>query len=181
MQIASFTSNFIVQLVHCSILSSPQMGWSSVQACSAMADLSVKPLMHASSDVFESMPSLADAHAFPQVHFVDICLFSPWGVGGGGVQQKERKTVLYNTMMPDFSTYRMQTHSVQRTNFVDSSDYYQNASKVSYRLKSKSWSTFRTFHFTSYRIMHSRWVVCVLQQYRNVPLLYYFNQLQVHM
>ena len=46
MQTASFMTNSIVRLACCSILGSPQrMGWSSVQACLAIADLSIKPLM----------------------------------------------------------------------------------------------------------------------------------------
>ena len=35
---------------------------------------------------------------------------------------------------------RMQTHSVQRSNFVDDHAYYQNRSKVSYRAASHKWT-----------------------------------------
>ena len=67
MQIASFTTDSIVQLSCCSVLVSPQrMGWSSVQACSVIADLSVKPLMHPSLCSFRRV--VAPMYTFPQVH-----------------------------------------------------------------------------------------------------------------
>ena len=50
MQIASFTTNFMVRLACCSILVSSQqwIGWSSIHVCLTMADLSLKPLVHVS-------------------------------------------------------------------------------------------------------------------------------------
>ena len=55
----------------CSILvSSKRMGWSSVQACSAMADLSVQHLMHASLCSFRRVVSrrvVSPMYTFPQV------------------------------------------------------------------------------------------------------------------
>ena len=57
-QIASFTTNSIIWLACCSILVSSQwMGWSSIQACLAMADFFVKPLMHASLCSFRCVRS----------------------------------------------------------------------------------------------------------------------------
>ena len=71
MQIASFTTNSIVWLACCSILLSLQrMGWSSVQACSAIADLSMKPMIHAKYSFRRvSSQHVASAiYTFPQVH-----------------------------------------------------------------------------------------------------------------
>ena len=49
MQISTFTTYSIFRLACCSILVSLQrIEWSSVLACSAIANLIVKPLMHAS-------------------------------------------------------------------------------------------------------------------------------------
>lgn len=43
---------------------------------------------------------------------------------------------------------RMQTHSVQRSNFVDDHAYYQNRSKVSYRAASHKWTCMEDIWWT---------------------------------
>ena len=82
MQIASFTTNSIVQLACCSILVSSQwMGWSSVQACSAMADLSMKAFMQASLCSFRCVSSrrvVSPMYTLPPNHRIHH------GGGGGG-------------------------------------------------------------------------------------------------
>ena len=81
MEIASFTTNSIVRLACCSILVSPQrMGWSSVQAYSAIADLFMKPLMHVSFMLFQTCFKLtcrlADVHLSTGARYFvdDVCL-----------------------------------------------------------------------------------------------------------
>ena len=74
--LASFTTNSIVRLACCSILvSSQRMGWSSIQACSAMADLSVKPLMQASLCSFRRVPTrrlVSPMYTFPHARHRSI-------------------------------------------------------------------------------------------------------------
>ena len=111
MQIASFTTNSIVRVACCSILVSPQLiGWSSVQACLAMADLSMKPLMHASLCSFRRVSSLADVHLSAGArHFVDdVCLLLHMeGVfdfneerteGGSGLEHRSDVEVLTHSL-----------------------------------------------------------------------------------
>lgn len=60
---------------------------------------------------------------------------------------------------------RMQTHSVQRSNFVDDHAYYQNRSKVSYRAASHKWTCMEDVWWTfsnSYKINGSGiYTVCL--------------------
>jgi phosphoserine aminotransferase len=48
-----------------------------------------------------------------------------------------RSQVEYKSHGRQYIKSKMQTHSVQRSNFVDDHDYYQNQSKASYRSLSK--------------------------------------------
>ena len=103
---ASFMTNSIVQLARCSTLVSSQwIGWSSIQACSAMADLfreafdaSVLMLLQT---CFKSTCSLTNTHISAGAwYFIDnICLLL-LKEGGGGltlVRREQRVGPYLNT------------------------------------------------------------------------------------
>ena len=62
------------------------MGWSFVHACSAIADLSVRPFLHTSRCSFSLVPSLrlvSPMYTWPQVQGTSYTMFAYFSMGRG--------------------------------------------------------------------------------------------------
>ena len=83
----SFMTSSMVRLARCrTFVASQRMGWSFVHACSAIADLSVRPFLHASRCSFSLVPSLrlvSPMYTWPQVQGTSYTTFACFSMGRG--------------------------------------------------------------------------------------------------